>query len=144
MAPWLERSVASMIPADFPYAVRCVSDILGSNGSSSMASVCGATLALMDAGVPMKKPVAGISVGLVTGTDGRRVFLTDILGSEDHYGDMDFKLASTRDGITASSSTSRSPASTWPACGRRWRRTASPPPHADFGRHGEGAGHPAH
>jgi len=95
-----ERSVAGMIPADFPYAVRCVSDILGSNGSSSMASVCGATLALMDAGVPMKKPVAGISVGLVTGTDGRRVFLTDILGSEDHYGDMDFKLASTRDGIT--------------------------------------------
>ncbi|MFA5204983.1 MAG: polyribonucleotide nucleotidyltransferase [Lentisphaeria bacterium] len=95
-----ERSVAGMIPEDFPYAVRCVSDILGSNGSSSMASVCGATLALMDAGVPMKKPVAGISVGLVTGSDGRRVFLTDILGSEDHYGDMDFKLASTRDGIT--------------------------------------------
>ena len=96
-----ERSVAGMIPADFPYAVRCVSDILGSNGSSSMASVCGATLALMDAGVPMKKPVAGISVGLVTSEDNsRRVFLTDILGSEDHYGDMDFKIAGTRDGIT--------------------------------------------
>ena len=95
-----ERCVAGMIPADFPYAVRCVSDILGSNGSSSMASVCAAALSLMDAGVPLKKPVAGISVGLVTGADGRRVFLTDILGSEDHYGDMDFKLASTRDGIT--------------------------------------------
>ena len=95
-----ERSVASMIPADFPYAVRCVSDIMASNGSSSMASVCGASLALMDAGVPLKKPVAGISVGLVTGDDGRRVFLTDIIGSEDHYGDMDFKLAGTRDGIT--------------------------------------------
>jgi polyribonucleotide nucleotidyltransferase len=65
-----------------------------------MASVCGASLALMDAGVPLKKPVAGISVGLVTGDDGRRVFLTDIIGSEDHYGDMDFKLAGTRDGIT--------------------------------------------
>jgi len=95
-----ERCINGMLPADFPYAVRIVSDILGSNGSSSMASVCGASLALMDAGVPMKKPVGGISVGLVTGGDGKRVFLTDILGAEDHYGDMDFKIAGTRDGIT--------------------------------------------
>ncbi|MCF7854474.1 MAG: polyribonucleotide nucleotidyltransferase [Candidatus Pacebacteria bacterium] len=96
-----ERSVAGMIPEDCPYTIRCVSDILGSNGSSSMASVCGASLALMDAGVPLKKAVAGISVGLVTGDNDSNVLLTDILGSEDHYGDMDFKLASTRDGITA-------------------------------------------
>ncbi len=95
-----ERSLAGMIPEDYPYTVRLVSDILGSNGSSSMASVCGGTLALMDAGVPIKRPVAGISVGLVTGDNGERVFLTDILGSEDHYGDMDFKVSSTRDGIT--------------------------------------------
>ena len=95
-----ERCVAGMLPPDFPYATRCMSDILMSNGSSSMASVCGASLALMDAGVPMKKAVAGISVGLVSAKDGRRVFLTDILGSEDHYGDMDFKVAGTRDGIT--------------------------------------------
>ena len=95
-----ERCVAGMLPEGFPYAVRCVSDTLMSNGSSSMASVCGASLALMDAGVPMKSAVAGISVGLVSGKDGRRAFLTDILGSEDHYGDMDFKVAGTRDGIT--------------------------------------------
>ena len=96
-----ERCVGSMIPDDFPYAVRVVSDIMASNGSSSMASVCGASLALMDAGVPLKKQVAGISVGLVTSKDAsRRVFLTDIIGAEDHYGDMDFKIASTRDGIT--------------------------------------------
>ncbi len=95
-----ERSVAGMIPEDYPYTIRCVSDILGSNGSSSMASVCCATLALRDAGVPLKKGVAGISVGMVADDRGNRVFLTDILGSEDHYGDMDFKLAGTRDGIT--------------------------------------------
>jgi polyribonucleotide nucleotidyltransferase len=97
-----ERSLAQMVPEDYQYTVRVVSDILGSNGSSSMASVCGGSLALMDAGVPMKKAVAGISVGLVTSDDdsGKRVFLTDILGSEDHYGDMDFKLAGTCDGIT--------------------------------------------
>ena len=94
-----ERSVAPMIPEDFDYTIRCVSDIMGSNGSSSMASVCGASLSLMDAGVPLKKPVAGISVGLVTDGE-RRVFLTDILGSEDHFGDMDFKVAGTPDGIT--------------------------------------------
>lgn len=96
-----ERSVAPVVPVpEFDYAIRCVSDVLGSNGSSSMASVCGASLALMDAGVPIKDAVAGISVGLVTGEDGKRVFLTDILGAEDHYGDMDFKLAGTRKGIT--------------------------------------------
>ena len=96
-----ERSVAHVVPVpEFDYAIRCVSDILGSNGSSSMASICGASLALMDAGVPVKAPVAGISVGLVTGEDGKRVFLTDILGAEDHYGDMDFKVAGTPKGIT--------------------------------------------
>jgi len=96
-----ERSIVGLLPPDFPYAVRCVSDILSSNGSSSMASVCGASLALMDAGVPLPRNVAGISVGLVTDPEtGRRVFLTDILGSEDHFGEMDFKVAGTRDGIT--------------------------------------------
>jgi len=96
-----ERSLAGMIPEEFGYTVRCVSDILGSNGSSSMASVCGGSLALMDAGVPLRKAVTGISIGLVTDSSSdRKVFLTDILGSEDHYGDMDFNLAGTRDGIT--------------------------------------------
>ena len=95
-----ERSLAGMIPPDFGYTVRCVSDILGSNGSSSMASVCGGSLALMDAGVPLANAVAGISVGLVTGSDDRKAFLVDILGAEDHYGDMDFKIAGTRNGIT--------------------------------------------
>ncbi len=95
-----ERSVVGVVPEDFGYTIRCVSDILGSNGSSSMASICGASLALMDAGVPIKDAVAGISIGLVTGEDGRKVFLTDILGAEDHYGDMDFKVAGTKAGIT--------------------------------------------
>ncbi len=95
-----ERSVAQSVPKDFPYTLRMVSDILGSNGSSSMASVCGASLALMDAGVPVSDAVVGISVGLVSGTDGRKVYLTDILGSEDHFGDMDFKVAGTTKGIT--------------------------------------------
>lgn len=95
-----ERCVAAVIPKDTPYTIRCVSDILGSNGSSSMASICGASLALKDAGIPIKDTVAGISVGLVTGENGKRVFLTDILGSEDHFGDMDFKLAGTAAGIT--------------------------------------------
>jgi len=95
-----ERSVAHVVPKDFPYTVRVVSDILGSNGSSSMASVCGASLALMDAGVPVSDAVVGISVGLMTGEDGRKVYLTDILGSEDHFGDMDFKVAGTAKGIT--------------------------------------------
>jgi polyribonucleotide nucleotidyltransferase len=97
-----ERALAAVIPDDktFPYTMRCVSDILESNGSSSMASVCGATLSLMDAGVPISAPVAGIAMGLVLeGKD--YAVLTDIAGAEDHYGDMDFKVAGTKDGITA-------------------------------------------
>ena len=97
-----ERAVSRMIPKgdDFPYTVRVVSEILESNGSSSMASVCGASLSLMDAGVPIVAPVAGIAMGLVT--DGRKhQVLTDILGDEDHLGDMDFKVCGTRTGITA-------------------------------------------
>ncbi len=97
-----ERSVAPVIPApeDFPYTIRVISDILESNGSSSMASVCGATLGLMAAGVPLCNPVAGISIGLVKGDDDRWVLLTDIIGDEDHFGDMDFKIAGTPEGIT--------------------------------------------
>ncbi len=96
-----ERSIRQAMPEvdDFPYTVRVTSEIMGSNGSSSMASVCGGSLALMDAGVPISDAVVGISVGLVTGTD-HREFLTDIIGSEDHYGDMDFKVAGTEKGIT--------------------------------------------
>jgi polyribonucleotide nucleotidyltransferase len=96
-----ERSIKSMMApeAEFPYTVRLVSDILESNGSSSMATVCAASLALMDGGAPLKKPVAGIAMGLVK--EGERVaILSDILGDEDHLGDMDFKVAGTRDGIT--------------------------------------------
>jgi len=95
-----ERSIAQMMPEEFPYTVRLVSEIMGSNGSSSMATICAGTLALMDAGVPIKKPVAGISIGLVTGEGKKPVLLTDIIGSEDHCGDMDFKVAGTRKGIT--------------------------------------------
>jgi polyribonucleotide nucleotidyltransferase len=97
-----ERALISVIPeeTEFPYTVRVVSDILESNGSSSMATVCGGTLALMDAGVPIKAPLAGIAMGLVK--EGEKYsILTDIAGSEDHYGDMDFKVAGTKDGITA-------------------------------------------
>jgi len=98
-----ERALMSLLPpeADFPYAMRLVSDILESNGSSSMATVCGGSLALMDAGVPLKAPCAGIAMGLVVGEDMKYSILTDIAGAEDHYGDMDFKVAGTRDGITA-------------------------------------------
>jgi polyribonucleotide nucleotidyltransferase len=102
-----ERSVAQVMPSseDWPYTTRVTSEIMESNGSTSMASVCGAVLSLMDAGVPIKAPVAGISIGLVTdfGPNGerkRQVTLTDIIGSEDHYGDMDFKVAGTRKGVT--------------------------------------------
>jgi len=95
-----ERSVAKVIPADFPYVVRCVSEVMSSNGSTSMASVCGAILALMDAGVPITAPVAGISCGLVTDDSGKELLLTDIIGAEDHFGDMDFKVCGTREGIT--------------------------------------------
>ncbi|MEZ4210514.1 MAG: polyribonucleotide nucleotidyltransferase [Patescibacteria group bacterium] len=97
-----ERALLPMIPSreDFPYTIRVVSEILASNGSSSMASVCGSTLSLMDAGVPLKKPVAGVAMGLVT-NNGNYKILTDIAGVEDFNGDMDFKVAGTRDGITA-------------------------------------------
>ncbi|MBM3797364.1 MAG: polyribonucleotide nucleotidyltransferase [Acidobacteria bacterium] len=97
-----ERAIAAVLPDDkkFPYTIRVVSDILESNGSSSMASVCGGVLALMDAGVPIAAPVAGIAMGLVY-EDGKYAILTDIAGAEDHYGDMDFKVAGTKDGITA-------------------------------------------
>lgn len=97
-----ERALRSVIPSKevFPYTIRVVSDILESNGSSSMATVCGATLALMDAGVPITAPVAGIAMGLVIEGD-KTVILTDILGLEDHLGDMDFKVAGTQKGITA-------------------------------------------
>jgi len=97
-----ERALANLLPAEaeFPYAMRVVSDILESNGSSSMASVCGGSLALMDAGVPLKAPCAGIAMGLVV-EDEKYAILTDIAGAEDHYGDMDFKVAGTRQGITA-------------------------------------------
>jgi len=96
------RAIHPMLPTfeDFPYTVRVVSDIMESNGSSSMATVCGSTLALMDAGVPMKKPVAGIAMGLIKEGD-KFVVLSDILGDEDHLGDMDFKVAGTKDGVTA-------------------------------------------
>jgi len=97
-----ERALANLLPSeeDFPYAVRVVSDILESNGSSSMASVCGGSLSLMDAGVPLKAPCAGIAMGLVVEGD-KYAILTDIAGAEDHYGDMDFKVAGTQQGITA-------------------------------------------
>ena len=102
-----ERSVFPVIPSqeDFPYALRVTSEVMESNGSTSMASVCAGVLALLDAGVPLKRPVAGISVGLVSEDDGngnltRHTLLTDIIGSEDHFGDMDFKLCGTEEGVT--------------------------------------------
>lgn len=97
-----ERALLSVIPSEseFPYTIRLVSEIMSSNGSTSMASTCGSTLALMDAGVPIKEPVAGISIGLMTG-DKKYVLLTDIVGVEDFSGDMDFKVAGTKNGITA-------------------------------------------
>ncbi|MCR9198473.1 MAG: polyribonucleotide nucleotidyltransferase [Planctomycetaceae bacterium] len=96
-----ERSVASVLPSEekFPYTIRVISDILESNGSSSMASVCSATLGLMDAGVPIQQPVAGISIGIVDEGD-KWTLLTDIMGDEDHFGDMDFKVAGTGKGVT--------------------------------------------
>jgi polyribonucleotide nucleotidyltransferase len=97
-----ERSVKPVLPDpdEFPYTIRVISDIFESNGSSSMASVCGATLGLMAAGVPITNPVAGISVGLVKESDSQWTLLTDIIGDEDHFGDMDFKIAGTQNGIT--------------------------------------------
>ena len=96
------RGLKGQIPADFPYTVRLVSQVLESNGSSSMATVCAGTLALMDAGVPMKKPVSGIAMGLIKNPgEDKYAILSDILGDEDHLGDMDFKTTGTRDGLTA-------------------------------------------
>jgi polyribonucleotide nucleotidyltransferase len=98
-----ERALEPVIPAEetFPYTIRVVSEALSSNGSTSMGSVCGSTLALMDAGVPIKAPVAGVAMGLITDDSGRYQILTDIQGTEDHLGDMDFKVAGTSQGITA-------------------------------------------
>jgi len=98
-----ERALLPVLPADedFPYAIRLVSEVLSSNGSTSMASVCAGSLSLMDAGIPLKRAVAGIAMGLITGEDGKFVVLTDLEGQEDFNGDMDFKIAGTRDGITA-------------------------------------------
>ena len=97
-----KRGISAVMPTieEFPYTIRAVSEITESNGSSSMASVCGSSLALMDAGVPLKAPVAGIAMGLVKEGD-KFAVLTDILGDEDHLGDMDFKVAGTKDGVTA-------------------------------------------
>lgn len=98
------RALKRVLPIgqeNYPYSIRIVSDILESNGSSSMATVCGGTLALMDAGVPIRKPVSGIAMGLISGDGGKYAVLSDILGDEDHLGDMDFKVTGTRDGITA-------------------------------------------
>ncbi|MFA6771970.1 MAG: polyribonucleotide nucleotidyltransferase, partial [Dehalococcoidales bacterium] len=99
----VERALTAVMPpdADFPYTIRVVSEVLSSNGSTSMASTCASTLALMDAGIPIKAPVAGISIGLVTDDTGRFTLLTDIEGMEDHLGDMDFKVTGTAQGITA-------------------------------------------
>ena len=98
-----EKALVPVLPAqnDFPYTLRCVSEVLSSNGSTSMASVCGSTLALMDAGVPISAPVAGISIGLIKEEGDAYILLTDIAGIEDFYGDMDFKVAGTTEGITA-------------------------------------------
>ena len=96
-----QRALKGMIPEDCPYTVRVVSEVLESNGSSSMATVCSGTMAIMDAGVQMKKPVSGIAMGLISGDDGKYAVLSDILGDEDHLGDMDFKVTGTADGITA-------------------------------------------
>lgn len=98
-----ERAIAPVLPKDedFPYTIRLVSEVLSSRGSTSMASVCGSSLSLMDAGVPIKAPVAGIAMGVITGEGGKYAILTDIAGLEDAYGDMDFKVAGTPEGITA-------------------------------------------
>src|SRR5690606_4361096 len=97
-----ERAVTRMVPGheEFPYTIRIVSEVLESNGSSSMGSVCGATLSMMDCGVPIRQPVAGIAMGLIS-EGGRIAILSDILGDEDHLGDMDFKVCGTKNGITA-------------------------------------------
>ena len=139
-----ERALLPMIPDEevFPYTLRVVSDILESNGSSSMASVCGATLALMDAGVPLKSPVAGIAMGLVI-EDGQYAILTDIAGAEDHYGDMDFKVAGTSRGITALQMDIKVGGVT-PAIMTRSARTGPQGPALDPRDHGRDARRAAH
>jgi len=107
-----ERSLREVMPVDYPYTVRLVSDIMGSNGSSSMASICVGTLAMMDAGIPITAPVAGISIGLFTGKE-KTELVVDILGTEDHCGDMDFKVAGTRKGITGFQVDLKIPGLTW-------------------------------
>jgi len=99
----VEKALLPLVPSfeEFPYTIRIVTEILSSNGSTSMASVSSSSLALMDAGVKIKRPAAGISIGLIKNKDGQYKLLTDIQGPEDHYGDMDFKIAGTRKGITA-------------------------------------------
>ena len=98
-----QKAIAQVLPDKdkFPYTIRVVAETLSSNGSSSQATICGTSLSLMDAGVPIKKPVAGIAIGLMTGENGEYKILTDIQGPEDHYGDMDFKVAGTSEGIAA-------------------------------------------
>ena len=98
-----EKALRNLIPAkeNFPYTIRVVSEVLSSNGSSSMASVCGSTLSLMDTGVPILRPAAGVAIGLINGKEGEYKILTDIQGPEDHYGDMDLKVAGTKKGFTA-------------------------------------------
>ncbi|GIT44645.1 MAG: hypothetical protein Ct9H300mP11_25810 [Chloroflexota bacterium] len=104
-----ERAILPVLPSedDFPYAIRIVSECLSSNGSTSMGSVCGSLFSLMDAGIPIKAPVAGIAMGLITGEDGEYAILSDIQGIEDFLGDMDFKVAGTVDGVNAFRWTSR-------------------------------------
>ncbi len=118
-----ERALLAVLPPeeDFPYAMRVVSDIMESNGSSSMATVCGGSLSLMDAGVPLKSPVAGVAMGLVKEGDNYAI-LTDIAGAEDHYGDMDFKVAGTAPASPPCRWISRSAASLRRSCVKRWPR----------------------
>jgi len=120
-----ERALFAVLPSDtdWPYAMRVVSDILESNGSSSMATVCGASLSMMDAGVPLKASVAGVAMGLVKEGNDYAV-LTDIAGAEDHYGDMDFKVAGTRGGITALQMDIKVMASRRRSCAKRWSKRA--------------------
>ena len=121
-----ERAVSAVLPAEeaWPYAMRVVSDILESNGSSSMATVCGASISLMDAGVPLKAPVAGVAMGLVKEGE-QYAILTDIAGAEDHYGDMDFKVAGTGTALPRYRWILKLPALLRRSCGKRWRRLSA-------------------
>ena len=122
-----KRAILNMLPdqSDFPYVIRTVSEITESNGSSSMATVCGTTLSLMDAGVPIKNPVAGVAMGLIM-ENSQYAILTDILGSEDHIGDMDFKVAGTQQGITALQMDIKSEASHHKSCKKHWHKLKMP------------------